>query len=214
MEIRKFEFNLFEENTYVIWDEATAQAAVVDPGMAEATESAELISFCSSRKLDVKFILLTHAHVDHTFGVEALQEWMPGLPVVAHKDDAFLAAILSQQAQMFGLPMRLPALSFDRMVTDGSVLTLGGEEIKVISTPGHSPGGVCYYVPESKFVLTGDTLFAGSVGRTDLPGGNGSILIHSIINKLMTLPADTVVYSGHGPATTIGREKLENPYIR
>ena len=214
MEIRKFEFNLFGENTYVIWDPATLQAAVVDPGMAEDFEADELIYFCTSRHLDVKYILLTHAHVDHTFGIEALQALLPRVPVIAHKADAPLAASRAQQAQMFHLRRSLEPLAFDRMVTDGSVLKLGDEEIKVIATPGHSPGGVCYCVPASKFVLTGDTLFAGSIGRTDLPGGNGHVLVHSILSGLMSLPSDTAVYPGHGPSTTIARERATNPFLR
>lgn len=214
MEIKKFEFNLFGENTYVIWDAAGGEAAVVDPGMAEDAEVSELTDFCTSRNLDVKYILLTHAHVDHTFGVEALQQWKPGIVLMAHKDDARLGAMRSQQAQMFRLPLRLEPLTFDRLLADGSVLKLGDEEIRVIATPGHSPGGVCYYAADSGFVVTGDTLFAGFIGRTDLPGGNGNVLIHSIRNKLMTLPADTVVYPGHGPSTTIGRERQSNPFLR
>ena len=118
IEIRKFEFNLFGENTYVIWDPATLQAAVVDPGMAEDFEADELIYFCTSRHLDVKYILLTHAHVDHTFGIEALQALLPRVPVIAHKADAPLAASRAQQAQMFHLRRSLEPLAFDRMVTD------------------------------------------------------------------------------------------------
>ena len=114
---------------------------------------------------------------------------------------------------MFHLPVDPEPLEPDRFISDGSKLKLGEEIIKVIATPGHSLGGVCYYIPESGFILTGDTLFQGSIGRTDLPGGNQRQLIKSIKNKLMKLPADTVVYPGHGPATTIGREAVSNPFL-
>ena len=102
----------------------------------------------------------------------------------------------------------------DRFVDDKSILTLGKEEIKVISTPGHSPGGVCYYIPSAGMVITGDTLFAGSIGRVDLPGGNGTALLNSVRDKLMSLPPSTIVYPGHGPATTISREEHTNPFLR
>lgn len=214
MEIKRFEFNLFGENTYVIWDATTLEAAVVDPGMADDLEADTLVSFCKDRKLKLKYILLTHGHVDHIFGVEAIESFAPGVPLTGHKADAPQLAMRRQQATMFRLKAQLQPLAFDLTVADGDKLYLGKEEIDVIATPGHSPGGVCYYVPSSRFVLTGDTLFAGSVGRTDLPGGNGSILIHSILNKLANLPSETVVYPGHGPSTTIARELATNPFLR
>lgn len=212
MEIKRFEFNLFGENTYLIWDGATREAAVADPGMMSPDEYDEIANFISSNGLAPKFILLTHAHVDHTLGVDFLKKKY-GIPVIGHKDDAPLGQMRPQQAKMFHLPVDPEPLEPDRFISDGSKLKLGEEIIKVIATPGHSLGGVCYYIPESGFILTGDTLFQGSIGRTDLPGGNQRQLIKSIKNKLMKLPADTVVYPGHGPATTIGREAVSNPFL-
>lgn len=212
MEIKQFEFNFFSENTYVIWDNASKKAAIVDPGMMNDEECARLDAFIAAKSLMPQFILLTHMHVDHTLGIEHLQEKY-SLQVFAHKGDAPLGQARQQQAQMFHLPMRPRPLGIDRCVTDGETLLLGRKEIKVIATPGHSPGGVCYYVPESGFVLTGDTLFQGSIGRTDLPGGNHRQLISSIKAQLMNLPPETRVYPGHGPFTTIGREEVSNAFL-
>ena len=212
MEIKRFEVNLFGENTYIIWDSTTREAAVVDPGMSDQTEIDEVESFVSANSLTVKYLLLTHIHIDHTFGIEALKSAY-NAALLAHKGDVPLGQTRQQQAQMFRLPVRLGPVEPDRFISDGDTLRLGTEEIKVIHTPGHSQGGVCYYVPESGFVLTGDTLFRGSVGRTDLPGGNQRQLIISIKSQLLGLPPSTVVYPGHGPATTIGEEARSNPFL-
>lgn len=212
MKLKRFEFNLFGENTYLMWDEATKQAAIVDPGMMSPDEYDEIVAFISSEELRPAFILLTHAHVDHTLGVDFLKKKY-GLPVIGHKGDVVLGQMRPQQAKMFHLPVDAEPLEIDRFIHDDSKLKLGDEIIKVIATPGHSLGGVCYYVPESQFILTGDTLFQGSIGRTDLPGGNQRQLIDGIRKKLMALPADTIVYPGHGPATTIGREAVSNPFL-
>lgn len=212
MQIKSFEFNFFGENTYIIWDAQSGEAAFVDPGMVNDKETAALEHFVAENKLHPKYILLTHAHVDHTFGIEALTSRY-AIPVVAHKDDIPLARMRGQQAQMFHLPIDLGPLEIDRFVSDGQKLYLGTEEIVVIATPGHSPGGVCYYVPESNFALTGDTIFQGSIGRTDLPGGNQRTLIKSIMDKLLVLPGDTVLYPGHGPATTVSYEEEHNPFL-
>lgn len=213
MEIKRFEFNLFGENTYLIWDKASLEAAVIDPGMADSVDIRTFIDTVEENSLSLKFILLTHVHIDHTFGIEAIKELSPLLPVLANKGDTGLAMTRMQQAQMFHLPYKLTPLEIDRFVDDQTILYLGNEEIRVIGTPGHSPGGVCYYIPSSGVLFSGDTLFAGSVGRTDLPGGNGRQLISSIQGKLMNLPDDTIVLPGHGGATSISRERHSNPYL-
>lgn len=214
MQIQRFEFNLFGENTYVIYDAESLEAAVIDPGMSDAQEVNKLSGYIKEHSLKLKYILLTHAHIDHTFGIDALRVMYPDVPVVGHKADLPLAANRVQQAKMFHLPINVTPLEMDRFVDDKSILTLGKEEIKVISTPGHSPGGVCYYIPSASMVITGDTLFAGSIGRVDLPGGNGTALLNSVRNKLMSLPPSTIVYPGHGPATTISQEEHTNPFLR
>ena len=212
MNLQRFEFNLFGENTYIIWDAASGEAAVVDPGMANDEEVKMFEDFISSKKLRLKYVLLTHAHIDHVFGAELIREKYE-VPVLANKGDVTLGQMCALQAKMFHLPIEVGEIEFDRFIDAGTMLNLGEERIEVIETPGHSPGGVCYYVPASGFLLTGDTLFRGSIGRTDLPGGSMYILVDSIRRKLMLLPRDTVVYPGHGPSTTIGEEASQNPYI-
>lgn len=212
MDIKRFEFNFFGENTYVIWDASSHEAAIVDPGMVNAEETNLIEDFIATHRLSVRYILLTHAHVDHTFGIDILKEKYHA-PVLAHKADLPLGQMRGQQAEMFHLPMKLGPVEIDRFISASTTLNLGNERIEVIETPGHSPGGVCYYVPESSFILTGDTLFQGSIGRTDLPGGNHNTLLRSISTGLFNLPDNTVVYPGHGPATTIGKEKRTNPFF-
>ena len=212
MEIKRFEFNYFGENTYVIWDKTSKEAAIVDPGMVNPDEVSEIESYISGNSLDLKYILLTHIHIDHTFGIDALKSHY-GVKVYAHKADEPLGQTRSEQAQRFHLPVGLGPVNVDRYIADGDMLKLGKEDIKVIHTPGHSQGGVCYYVPDSRFILTGDTLFNRSIGRTDLPGGNQRQLILSIRTKLLELPTATVVYPGHGPSTTIGEEEQFNPFL-
>ena len=180
--------------------------------MVNPEETNLIEDFIATHRLSVRYILLTHAHVDHTFGIDILKEKY-NAPVLAHKADLPLGQMRGQQAEMFHLPMKLGPVEIDRFISAGTHLQLGNERIEVIETPGHSPGGVCYYVPESSFILTGDTLFQGSIGRTDLPGGNHNTLLRSISTGLFNLPDNTVVYPGHGPATTIGKEKRTNPFF-
>ena len=212
MELKNFEVNPFGENTYILWDCTTKEAAIVDPGMSDAHETSEVERFITSNKLHLKYILLTHVHIDHTFGIPAIKS-MHEVPVLAHKSDAPLGLTRQQQADMFHLKMKLEPLTPDRFIDETAELSLGTEKIQVIATPGHSLGGLCYYVPQSHFILTGDTLFRGSVGRTDFIGGSQRQLINSIRTKLLTLPPETIVYPGHGPATTLAQEEAGNPFI-
>lgn len=212
MEIKRFEFNFFGENTYVIWDASSQEAAIVDPGMVNPEETDLIEDLIATHRLSVRYILLTHAHVDHTFGIDILKDKYHA-PVLAHKADLPLGQMRGQQAEMFHIPMKLGPVEIDRFISASTTLYLGNERIEIIETPGHSPGGVCYYVPESSFILTGDTLFQGSIGRTDLPGGNHNTLLRSISTGLFNLPDNTVVYPGHGPSTTIGKEKRTNPFF-
>lgn len=213
MKVQRFEFNMFGENTYVVWDEATGEAAVIDPGMINRGENEQFDMFIANNQLTLKYLLYTHLHVDHTFGHEHIVE-MYKLEATAHTDEAPLGNQRQGQARMFGLPDdSLKALPIDRKIADGELIKLGDETIKALLVPGHSPGSIAYYCPSSEIVFTGDALFQGSIGRTDLPGGNHQQLIHSIMTKLLTLPDNTVVYPGHGPSTTIGYEKKMNPYL-
>lgn len=213
MKVSRFVFNMFGENTYVLWDPASRQAAVVDPGMIDAQERSAIDGFLEREHLTVKYLINTHSHLDHVFGNAHIASRY-GASLSGHPADDNLMGALSSQAAMFGI--RKPVESVERTVDlhDGDTLTLGDEEIRVLEVPGHSPGSIALYCPASGFVVTGDALFPGSVGRTDLPGGDHATLIGSIREKLLTLPDDTVVLSGHGGETTIGRERAANPFLR
>lgn len=212
MKLEQFVFNPFGENTYLIWDETTRKAAIIDPGMAYQEEKDEIGGAIAANDLSLEYILLTHQHLDHTFGIDFISERFS--PAIAgHKADIPLGNMRDEQARRFGVKMKFSPLELNRLVDDHDRIELGSLKITVIATPGHSQGGVCFYLPSENIIFTGDTLFKQSVGRTDLPGSNHATLISSIKNKLLTLPDDTIVYPGHGPATTIGSEKQANSFI-
>lgn len=204
---------MFGVNCYVLWDPDTREAAIVDPGMADKAECDALDDFLTRNKLYATQLIDTHMHLDHIFGNLYVKERY-GLPVRAAKADEFLGLTLNDQAARFRLPVKAEDHGIDMELKDGDVLHVGGEELRVLAVPGHSPGSIALYAPESGFVITGDALFAGSIGRTDLPGGDFATLVGSIRDKLMKLPPETVVLPGHGDETIIGRELKSNPYIR
>lgn len=214
MKIQRFEFNLFGVNTYVIFDVPSKEAAIVDPGMTDSRECEAIDSFISLNKLTVKYLINTHAHIDHLFGDQYISKKY-GVGVAASTDDLLLSSRIAEQARMFNLRTDMPAeIKIDIPLKDGDRLMLGNEPIDILAVPGHSPGSIALYCPESKFVVTGDALFRLSIGRTDLPGGNHQQLLDSISRKLLTLPPDTTVYPGHGPSTTIADELCHNPFLR
>ena len=212
MKISRFIFNMFGVNTYILWDPATHEAAIIDPGMTDGRETEAIDNFIKSNGLKLTQLINTHSHLDHIFG-NAYVKSRYHLDVKAHPDDGFLANTLPDQATRFGLRIPLSPSKIDIELHDGDTISIGDETINVISVPGHSPGSIALYCPGSGFVITGDALFAGSIGRTDLPKGNHATLIHSIREKLLSLPDSTVVLPGHGGETTIGQEKQINPYL-
>ena len=187
-------------------------AAIVDCGALFPREEERIETFVSDNNLKVKYILNTHLHLDHCFG-NAWAAGRYGVLPMAHEDDETLLARMGEQARMFGLPFEVRTEKLGGYLKDGDVLTLGKNRIEVIHTPGHSRGGLCFYIPSAGWLISGDSLFEGSIGRTDLEGGSYATLIKSITERLMTLPEDTVVYPGHGPYTTIGDEKKCNPFL-
>lgn len=213
MKLVKFGFSLFGINTYVVVDEATKKCAVVDPGMIEPEEENALVNYIERNGLTVTHVINTHLHVDHAVGDKFVADKFK-VPVLGHKSDETLGARMQQQAMMFGMREKLDAVSLTSYLEDGDKVKVGEGELDVLHVPGHSPGSIALYDPEGKYVIVGDALFDGSIGRTDLPGGDFRTLINSIRSKLLTLSDDTTVYPGHGPATTIGREKKYNPYLR
>jgi glyoxylase-like metal-dependent hydrolase (beta-lactamase superfamily II) len=214
LEIRAVE--PFFKNGFVIGCEETHEAALIDPG----DEVEELLAIVSRRRLAVKHILLTHAHVDHVSGVARARSGL-GASVYLHPDDRFLYDAALDQAKFFGLFVEAPP-PIDRFYTDHPEIVFGRYTIHVRHTPGHSPGGVCLHVagpPETSGAVppklfVGDTLFAGSIGRTDLPGGDYDTLIRSIREVLFPMGDEAEVYPGHGPKTTIGEERRTNPFLK
>lgn len=213
MKLSRFVFNLFSENTFILWNEEKKEAAIVDPGMEDDIDRKKVMQFIEENELTVKMVLLTHQHVDHVCGVGWIVENY-GCPVYGHKDDVIWGEKVDVQAEMFNLPYAVQHYVTTDYVTDGDVLELNGESIEVRHTPGHSSGGVIYYLPESGFALTGDTIFQMSIGRTDIAHGNFDNLINSIKTKVFTLPEDTVLCPGHGGLTTVGEERSFNPFLK
>lgn len=201
----------FFKNGYLVGCEETRQAVLIDPG----DEVHEMLTAIEHHRLETRYILLTHAHLDHVSGVATARNALD-VPVWLHKDDLFLYDGVVQQGMMFGIEVDKQPKP-DRFYENGQILEFGYYEVAVHHTPGHCPGGVCLAVkhrrsPETS-LFVGDTLFAGSIGRTDLPGGDMDALMASIRGVLFSFPDETKVYSGHGPVTTIGREKVSNPFL-
>ena len=212
MIVSRFTFNLFGVNTYILWDADSREAVIIDPGMTKEPEYKQIDDFVRENSLKLCRMINTHMHIDHSFGVSYISRTY-GLPLEANKEDQFLAERIQQQAKMFGLPISVEDLNINTALVDGQIINVGSEELRVIHVPGHSPGGIAFYSPESGFLISGDSLFQRSIGRTDLPGGDYNQLINSLNVKLMTLPGETVVYPGHGPETMIKDEKDFNPYL-
>jgi hydroxyacylglutathione hydrolase len=196
----------FQENCYVIGDGETG--AIVDPG----DEAARIALAVERTGLEIGQILVTHAHIDHVGAVGALADEY-ACPVLMHTEAEPMLQQLPTQAMMMGLRFaKVPAV--DRHIQDGEILEVGSLKLESLYTPGHAPGHLAFYVESEGLVLAGDTLFAGSVGRTDLFGGDMEVLVRSINERLLTLPDETRVYPGHGPRTTIGDERAYNPFLR
>jgi len=201
----------FFKNGYVVGCEETREAVLIDPG----DEIAALLRFAERRQLAIRHILLTHAHVDHVTGVAAAKR-ATGAPIYLHRDDLFLYERAVESGRVFGLTVE-PQPPIDVYYLPAMIVAFGGYEVRWHHTPGHCPGGVCLQIGRKgtpgKELFVGDTLFAGSIGRTDLPGGDYRVLIASIKNVLFPLGDDAIVHSGHGPDTTIGDERRTNPFL-
>ena len=199
----------FQQNCVLLWDEATRVGAVVDPG-GDLPRIAEAIA---RQGVTVEKILLTHGHVDHAAGAAELRERLGGVPIEGpHADDAPLLAGLAESGAAYGIPGR--PVTPDRWLTEGDAVTVGGLAFSVLHCPGHSPGSVVFVSRGEPFALVGDVLFRGSVGRTDLPGGDHDTLIRSVRDKLLPLADEVAFIPGHGPTSTIGHERLTNPFVR
>lgn len=197
----------FQENCYIIGDEGSGTGALVDPG----DEAARITFAVEQTGLAISQILVTHAHVDHVRAVASLKDEY-SCPVLMHQEAEAMLKTVMQQALMMGMRFgKVPVV--DRYVGDDEMLEVGSIRLQSLYTPGHAPGHLAFYVEDEGIVFSGDALFAGSVGRVDLPGGSMELLIRSISERLLTLPNETRVLSGHGPETTIGQERLYNPFL-
>jgi len=194
-------------NCSVFGDETTREAMVVDPG----DEIARILEVIARHRLAVKAIVITHAHIDHIGGAKKLQQ-ATGAPVYMNLNDQGLQRMMDMQAAWLGVETP-QAVEIDAPAVDGGKLTIGASEIHFLHTPGHTQGSISLWIPGEQKLVAGDTLFRDSIGRTDLPGGDGKQILRSIHDKLMSLPDETVVIPGHGDATTIGREKRFNPFL-
>lgn len=211
MKIKKFTFNPVSVNAYLLWDE-TLEAVLIDPACFYPEEELELSRFVEKEGLKIVHILNTHGHFDHLMGNSfASVKW--NLKIKIHTGDALMPGQARQHAVLFGITMKNPA-SETEPLQEGDLIRFGKSALRVIHVPGHSPGSVAFYDKEDKFLVVGDILFEGSVGRTDLPGGSHELLITGIKEKLLTLGEEVVVYPGHGGHTTIGWEKRTNPYLK
>jgi len=204
MRLQRFVLGELEVNSYLLWDEETREASCFDPGGPPQ----EILAALKENNLQLKYILLTHGHYDHIGGANELKTETGALVAVHAADAAMLANPQLNLSAVFG---RQIIIKPDQLLADGDVLCLGAQMLKILHTPGHTPGGIC--VSTSLLLFSGDTLFAGSIGRTDLPGGDQATLDRSL-QRLVQLPDATRVFPGHGPETTIGREKQINPFLK
>ena len=218
MIIEEITVTAFQQHTRIIGCETTKNAICIDPG----DEAERIVETAERHGLKLQAIALTHAHLDHVGGVAALKKLVPHAKINLHKGDEFMYRALPEQPAWIGIPRaQWAALGFafetpppvDHYWIDGEKYSVGELEFEVLHCPGHTQGHIVLYEPKEKAVFVGDVLFAGSIGRTDLPGGSTEQLLNSIKEKLLTLGDDVKVYSGHGPVTTIGEERLTNPFL-
>jgi len=211
LQVQTFTFNAFQENTYLITN-AQNQCWIVDPGMFDIAETNHFFDYINHHHLIPQAVINTHTHLDHIFGVHACMEQF-NIPFLIHEKDVPVLDNAQASAALFGF--RLPLVPRPSgFIDEGRPFVVGNESLSVLFTPGHSPGSISFYHEAGGWVIGGDVLFNGSIGRTDLPGGNYNTLIESIRKEMLVLPDETIVYSGHGPSTTIGRERRSNPFLQ
>ncbi|MBV6439697.1 MAG: MBL fold metallo-hydrolase [Haliscomenobacteraceae bacterium CHB4] len=209
--VKVFEFNPFAENTYLVFDDS-GECVIFDPGCYTFEERATLRNFIGENNLRPVRLINTHCHLDHVFGNSFVaQTWELGLEI--HIGELPVLQRFSQVCQMYGIPFADAPPMPSRFIESGETVGFGNSRLKALFTPGHSPASLSFYCPDEGFVIAGDVLFYESIGRTDLPGGDMDTLLKSIREQLFTLPDATLVYPGHGPATTIRHEKEYNPFL-
>ena len=210
LKVFAFTFSPIQENTYVLSNE-DKECIIIDPGCYFPEEQQELKDYIDKNGFVPKRLLNTHCHLDHVFGNNFVADtW--GLTLNIHEKEKQMLEMAPASGLMYDMPFDNYQGNLD-FVKEGEMIMLGNDELEIFFTPGHSPGHVCFYCARQKFVIAGDVLFNGSIGRTDLPFGNYETLVSSIREKLFVLPDDVIVYNGHGPSTTIGNEKKYNPFV-
>ncbi len=208
--VKFFTFNPFQQNTYVVYN-SDREAIIIDPGCYTKAENEILLQFIENEKLIVAQLINTHCHLDHIFGNKLIANHF-SLELFLHPNEEQVLNFAPQTGKMYGVPVENYEGQL-HFLNEGDIVKLGKDEFKILLAPGHSPGSICLYCEADHFVISGDVLFRDSIGRSDLPGGHHQTLINSIREQLFTLPDDTIVYSGHGPSTTIGYEKRHNPFL-
>lgn len=210
IQIKSFIFNDFQENTYVLSD-GSGDCIIIDPGCSSPSEFKRMNEWIVSKSLKPVRLVNTHAHIDHILGWKYVKESYNLVPE-AHEEEAVFVAGAKEHAAMFGLDIEQPP-SIGRFLSEKENLEFGNSALEIIHVPGHSPGGLVFFSRQQKFMIAGDALFHGSIGRTDLPGGDHDTLIRALKEKILVLDHDVEVYPGHGPATSIGVERMSNPFL-
>lgn len=211
MKIKSFVFNPFMENTYVLHDESK-EAYIIDPGCYESYERNEIVTYIADNQLTPKAIINTHCHIDHVLGNAYLSNHY-SIPLWIPEGEKDLLEAVKVYAPNWGIS-NYEHKDADRLLKESDSIKLGNQELEILFAPGHAPGHFMFYHKEENTLIAGDVIFKQSIGRTDLPGGNHELLLESIREKVYTLPDHTVIYSGHGPTTIVGEEKLTNPFVR
>ena len=210
MNVISLTFNAFQENTYILYD-ASKECIIIDPGCSNNQEEQIMIKAIEDNDLAPGRVINTHCHIDHVFGNKFVADRY-NLPLASHRGEIPVLGAAPQIAQMYGLNV-IPSPPITQFLDEGDEVVFGHSKLKVLYTPGHSPASISFYNEADKLLIAGDVLFQGSIGRTDLPGGNYDLLIEMIKTKFLNLPDEVIVYSGHGPSTNIGFERANNPFL-
>ncbi|PKL83182.1 MAG: MBL fold hydrolase [Ignavibacteriae bacterium HGW-Ignavibacteriae-3] len=212
LKIQRFVFSPFSENTYIIWNDESLQGAIIDPGCYDDKEREAVDNFILRNSIQLQYLINTHCHIDHIFGNAYIKSKYKPI-FLAPEKDIFLLDLMIDAARNYGVNFT-PSPPPDKLIVENSSISLGDITGEFIFTPGHTPGEFCLYFKNEKVCFTGDVLFKGSIGRTDLWGGDAGTLFESIQNKLLTLPDEVVIYPGHESRSTIGEERIYNPFLK
>jgi probable metallo-beta-lactamase len=215
LKIHQFVFGPVQENTYILYDEDTREAAIVDPGCMRHSEEEKLRAFIVEKELSPQLMLCTHQHFDHVWGAAYVLRTWASIAAYGNRIDFEQLPLPSEQLRGYGIPLPLEDVPMQRytLVGQGDTIQLGREELRVLFVPGHAPGHIAFYAPDSGLLLSGDTLLLGTIGRTDFWYGDYDQLVTSIRDQYLPLPDETIVFSGHGEETTIGYERQHNPFL-